>query len=182
MRDGHEEAALVRRTLDGDAEAFEGLVAAYESVLFNAALRMTNDREEARDLTQSAFLKAYRRLETFDPRHRFFSWIYRILLNETLNALARRRTNAPLDEEIVDGHPGPEEQMALGEVQDIVHDALMELSDEDRHLVIMRHLMEMSHREMGALVHVPEKTVKSRLYSARQRLAAILIRRGVRTA
>lgn len=178
MGDGHE-AALVHRILGGDTRAFETLVASYERVLFNVALRMTNDHEEARDITQTAFLRAYRGLGTFDPQHRFFSWMYRILLNETLNALARRRRHEPLDEALVEPGAGPEENTHADQVRSIVHAALMELSLDDRNLVVMRHLLHMSHRKMGETLQVPEKTVKSRLYTARQRLGVVLKRRGV---
>ena len=80
-----DEEALVLRSLAGDQKAFGELVGAHQQVLFNVALRMLNDREDARDVTQTAFLKAWRKLDTYDRRNKFFSWIYRILLNEALN-------------------------------------------------------------------------------------------------
>lgn len=174
-----DEVVLVQRTLAGDTGAFGELVDAYEKVLFNTALRMVNDREEARDLTQTAFLKAYRNLESYDPKHRFFSWIYRILMNETLNLLARRRPNVALDERLVARERRPDEQAETNEIGAIVEEALMELTPDYRQVVILRHFLQFSHREIGDLLHVPEKTVKSRLYTARQQLGGILQRRGV---
>ena len=175
-----DEEALVRRSLKGDQDAFGELVSAYQDVLFNVALRMLNDREDARDATQNAFLKAWRKLHTFDGHSRFFSWIYRILLNEALNQLRRRHRLEPLDERTVSPERSPEERTEANEIGAIVQDALMELGTEHRQVIILRHFHHLSHREIGDTLNVPEKTVKSRLYTGRQLLAGILRRRGVR--
>ena len=82
---------LVRRCYERDRRAFEKLVVRYERPVFNAALRMLHDREEARDVAQTVFLKVYEHLADYDPSHRFYSWIYRIALNESINTLHRRR-------------------------------------------------------------------------------------------
>lgn len=173
------DAVLVRRCLDGDGRAFEEIVHRYEKLLFNVALRMTNDREDARDIAQTVFLKAWRRLDTFDGRYKFFSWIYRILMNETLNVLARRRPAGPLDERIEDRQPTPERHAEQRQVRDLVHGALMELSPDDRELIVLRHLLHHGYEEIGELLGIPPKTVKSRLYTARQRLCHALRSRGV---
>jgi RNA polymerase sigma-70 factor (ECF subfamily) len=175
-----DEGALVQRSCDGDREAFGELVSAYQHVLFNVALRMCNDREDARDLTQTAFLKAWRKLHTFDRRNKFFSWIYRILVNETLNLLRSRRAQEPLDERIEARGRSPADQAEANEIRAIVQDSLMELATEYRQVIILRHLQQMSHSEIGELLNLPEKTVKSRLYTARQLLGGVLRRRGVR--
>ena len=94
-----DEADLIRRCLDGEADAFEPLVERYHRPLFRAAVRLLGDREEARDATQTAFLKAYKGLPSCDPRRRFFSWIYRILVNDCLNVLRARHPTEPLDED-----------------------------------------------------------------------------------
>lgn len=173
------DASLVQRCLDGDGRAFEALVRAYEKVLFNVALRMTNDREDARDITQTVFLKAWRHLGTYDRRHKFFSWIYRILMNETLNALARRRPSEPLDERLVAREPSPDERAHELQMREHVHGALMTLTPEDRELVVLRHLLHHGYEEIAELKGIPAKTVKSRLYTARQRLCHALRARGV---
>ena len=85
---------LVRRAREGDARAFEALVAAHEHAIFNLTLRMTGDREDARDLTQVVFLKAWRGLGGFDDTRRFFSWIYRIAINEAINLRQSMRPRA----------------------------------------------------------------------------------------
>ena len=81
------DGTLVRRCCNGDRHAFEALVVRYEKPVFNAALRMLHDREEARDVAQTVFLKVYEHLGEYDPSHKFYSWIYRIALNESINTL-----------------------------------------------------------------------------------------------
>ena len=82
------ENELVRECLGGDEHAFEILLRRFQGPVFNAILRMVRDRDEAADLTQTAFLKAYEQLSSFDPRHKFFSWLYRIAVNEALNHIS----------------------------------------------------------------------------------------------
>src|SRR5262249_12994173 len=77
--------ALVQGCLGGDEHAFEILVVRYQGPIYNAVLRMVRDRDDASDLTQNAFLKAYQQLARFDPQYKFFSWLYRIAINESLN-------------------------------------------------------------------------------------------------
>jgi RNA polymerase sigma-70 factor (ECF subfamily) len=178
MDDGRVEA-LVRRTLDGDSRAFGEIVAEYEKVLFNVALRMTNSREDAADLTQTAFLKAYRNLGTWDSRHRFFSWIYRILVNATLDLLARRRPQEELDEGLPSDGASPEDTVHERQLAGRVQAALMELTPEKRQVIVLRHFLHQSHRDISEAIGIPEKTVKSRLHDARQALGTVLQRRGV---
>src|SRR5688572_12915977 len=97
--DTREESELVRRCLAGEPSAFEPLVREYQGVLYHLAVRMTGNRDDAWDLTQTVFLKAYRALGSFDHQHRFYSWIYRIMMNESLNFVQRRRPQAELDEQ-----------------------------------------------------------------------------------
>jgi RNA polymerase sigma-70 factor (ECF subfamily) len=86
-----DDATLIRRVLDGETAAFEVLVERYQRVLYTVALRMLGNRDDAKDATQTAFVRAYERLASFDEQYRFFSWIYRILVNECLNVIRGRR-------------------------------------------------------------------------------------------
>ena len=176
--DTRDEGALIERSLAGDQQAFGELVDAYGQPVYNLALRMLNDPEDARDISQIAFVKAYQRLRTFDRRNRFFSWIYRITLNESLNWLSRRRKHDQLDEGLVSSDRTPEARYEAAEENGLVTRGIMELSVEHRQVIILRHFTEMSHREIGAVLHLPEKTVKSRLHAARGRLGEILRRWG----
>jgi RNA polymerase sigma-70 factor (ECF subfamily) len=174
MVDGDPDAQLVARCLGGDVEAFEPLVRRYERPLFNAAFRLLGDREEARDVVQGAFVKAWEKLVSFDPRHRFFSWIYRIVVNESLNARARRPALKPLEESDVVAAGGPEEALRSRERTDSLQAALLRLTGDDREVIILRHFAELSYAEIGETLGLAEKTVKSRLHEARQRLGRVL--------
>jgi RNA polymerase sigma-70 factor, ECF subfamily len=143
--------------------------------MYSVALRTVGNGEDARDLVQTAFLKAYQNLGSFDPRYRFFSWLYRILRNESINHLSRRHAHQPIE-----GHgevrAQEDPQRAVEEQEQVrrVESALARLTPEYREVVLLRHYAELSYEEMAAALGIPEKTVKSRLYSARQRLAGLL--------
>ena len=173
MVDGGDDHELVDRCLRGDLEAFAPLVARYQKPLFNVALRMVRDREDARDITQTAFVKAYEKLRSFDRRHRFFSWIYRIAVNECLNFVSRRRPERPLLAD-VPASDDPQRDAEASELAARVQDALVTLTPDYRLVVILRHFLGLSYVEMSETLMIPEKTVRSRLYTARQRLAEVL--------
>lgn len=173
-----EDRALVRKCLDGDDRAFEALVDRYQKVLFNVSLRMLNNREDAMDATQVAFVKAYRKLDTYDPRFKFFSWIYKIMVNESLNQLHRRRPQEDVDERMPSPAPTPEAELETARTQEQVQDAVARLPVDYRRLIVLRHFGNLSYRDMSGALDLPEKTVKSRLYTARQMLKDILVRRG----
>jgi RNA polymerase sigma-70 factor (ECF subfamily) len=172
MSDG-DDVQLVRRCLRGDTEAYEVLVRRYERVVFNVAYRMVGRYEDARDVAQTAFAKAYEKLGTYDPQYRFFSWLYRIAMNESLNLLQRRRSYQPLDATLADS-TSPQEEVVARERSQLVQRALMSLSPDYREVIVLRHYLELSYREISAQLELPEKTVKSRLYTARQRLGELL--------
>jgi RNA polymerase sigma-70 factor, ECF subfamily len=174
-----EDVALVHRAQAGDHRAFGKLAMAYERVLFNLALRMVKNREDARDLTQAVFLKAYRGLSGFDDRYRFYSWLYRIMLNECLNHLSAHRVHEPLSEQIAHEQSTPAEQYQAHKISRVVQDALMELTVEHRQVIVLRHFLQLSYREVSEVLNLPEKTVKSRLHAGRQSLRAVLARQGV---
>ncbi len=167
------DCAAVRRCLDGDTAAFEELVQRYQRPLFNVALRLLGRYDDAGDATQTAFVKAYTRLDTFDRSHRFFSWIYRILKNECLNVLRAQRTWEPLSDDRI-GRAVPEDAIELAQRQRAIQDALMALSVEYREVIMLRHFGNLSYEEIAVTLGVPVKTIKSRLYSARQRLSESL--------
>lgn len=175
-----DEDALVQRCVQGDADAFSQLVTRFERPLFNVALRVLRDREEARDVVQTTFLRAWTHLGSYRPEHRFFSWIYRITYNESVNQLRKRRTE-PLDNHLVSPEQRPDEAAADGEVAGLVEAAVEELDEDLRQVIVLRHWLDLSYDEMAETLGIPAKTVKSRLFTARQRLAKVLQKRGVRT-
>jgi RNA polymerase sigma-70 factor (ECF subfamily) len=175
------DAELVRRCRGGERSAFDQLVRNYERPVFNVALRMTHSREDALDITQTAFLKAFERLHSYDPSYRFFSWIYRIAVNESLDLLAaRRRGVEPVDEQLPDAS-GRTPESELGELQfsAALQRAIQALRPEHRAVVLLRHVAACSYAEIAQALELPEKTVKSRLFSARQALREALDREGL---
>jgi RNA polymerase sigma-70 factor (ECF subfamily) len=169
---------LIQESLAGEPRSFEVLVDRYYKVLYNVALRVLHDAEDARDATQSTFLKAYQKLGTFDPEHKFFSWIYRILMNEALNQLQRRRPMEPLDATIVAPQKGPDEELDASRTSDAIGAALMRVSLDHREVLILRHFLALSYLEISSVLGLPEKTVKSRLFAARRHLGDLLLERG----
>jgi len=164
--------AAVRRCLAGDAAAFEEIVGRYQQVLFTVAVRMLGDAEDARDAAQNTFVKVFEKLGTYDSRHRFFSWIYRILVNECLNVRRRPaavRTSEPLEENALQGRDT--DLVEAAERRNAVKKAILELPEPYREVIVLRHFAALSYDEMSEAIGIPQKTVKSRLYSARQQLA-----------
>lgn len=178
-RDGAREADLIARSLDGDHDAYGELVETHQRVLYNVALRMTGNREDAQDVTQIAFIKAYRNLASFDRSRKFFSWVYRILWNETLNLIQRRPRLEPLDDEMPAGQPAPDRESEEREASALIHEAIQELPADYRQVILLRHFAQLSYQEMSRVIELPEKTVKSRLFTARRLLGTILERKGV---
>src|SRR5262245_42883927 len=173
MPEPEDEIACVARCLKGDASAFEPLVTRYQRVLFTVALRLLGNADDARDATQNAFVRAYERLDSFDPSRRFFSWIYRIAVNESLNLRRAQRPHEPLPDTLETGGSAMDSVEAR-ELSERVQAALMTLSPEHREVVVMRHFADLSYDEIAETLDIPAKTVKSRLFSARQRLAPLL--------
>jgi RNA polymerase sigma-70 factor (ECF subfamily) len=169
-----DDAALVERSASGDADAFEVLVGRYERVLFRVAYRMLGDYDDARDATQSAFVKAYQKLDAFDPRFRFFSWIYRILLNECLNARRDRHPSEPVASDLA-AAGGQLDALDAADRRRVIQAALLALPTEYRQVIVLRHFGELNYDDIASTLGVPVSTVKSRLHTARQRLFDLLI-------
>jgi RNA polymerase sigma-70 factor (ECF subfamily) len=169
-----DDLASVRRCLDGDGAAFAPIVERYQRLLFTVALRMLGNEDEANDAAQNAFVKAYQKLATFDPGRRFFSWIYRILVNECLNQRREQRPAEPISPDLAAAEEGPADLFETVERRKRVQAAILALPMEYREVIVLRHFTELSYEEIGETLHVPAKTVKSRLHTAKERLAAML--------
>jgi len=179
FKDKGEDADLVRACRKGDRQAFDVLLSRYEKTVFNAALRMVADVDDAKDVTQTVFLKAFEHLDRFDTKYRFYSWIYRITLNESVNLLNRRKKLGPLDERCASDWRGPGQTARDNELHQHIQAAMMRIQPDYRSVIVLRHFMDCSYREMSQILDVPEKTIKSRLYSARQQLREILGEQGL---
>jgi RNA polymerase sigma-70 factor, ECF subfamily len=175
--DADEDRALLQRYRNGDAQAFTELVVRYQRPVYRAAFWILHRSEDADDIAQTVFLKAAERIADYDPRYKFFSWIYRIAVNEALNVQRRRGHEEELDEDAElpdDGRAGPESQFGEQQRARALRVALLKLTANDRLIITMRHFQECSYAEMAEVLAVEEKTVKSRLFEARQRLRALL--------
>ena len=179
------DAALVRECRRGDRGALETLVSRYEKRVFSAAYRLVGNPEDAKDVTQVVFLKVFEHLDQYNDRYKFFSWVYRITVNESINLLNRRGRVENLDRpEAVDElrNPetkGPESTLDREQVGQRIQQALMTMTPDLRAVIVLRHFSELSYRDMAETLEIPEKTVKSRLFEARRRLAALLNRSGI---
>ena len=176
-----DDATLVRRTVEGDTEAFETLVTRYQRVVFTVALRMLGDREDARDAAQNTFIKIFEKLDTYRADHRFFSWMYRILVNECLNTRRHRRSSRAGDggdtasaDADPSAEPDPGEAFETAERRRDVRAAILTLPAQYRAVIVLRHFAALSYDEMGEALGIPARTVKSRLHTARQQLAQLL--------
>lgn len=182
-----EEKILIQRVLDGDHEAFAGLVAIHEKQVYNLCLRMTGDPEDAMDLSQEAFLKAWRGLRFYKFESAFSTWLYRLTSNVCIDHLRRqkRRPSVSLtvgDEEeeldVPDTEPLPEEQVLQNETQSAVAAAMNQLEEEFRLILTLRVVEERSYEEIADILDLKVGTVKSRIARARMKLKKILLQNG----
>ena len=179
MTEQERDSKLVRRVLQGDREAYCELAESYSKPLFSAAYRITGNREDAADATQTALIKGFTELRRFDQSRRFFSWIFRIAVNESLNLVKSRRPGSERLLELCEDSHETDERSLSAEIRRELHLALLELEPNHRVVILLRHLQGLSYREMAAIVGVSEKTVKSRLFEARRRLRKLLVTRGL---
>ena len=172
---GRDDQEPVRECLAGSSGAFEGLVERYQGPVFNVALRITGRRDDAEDVAQAVFLKAYESLSRYDHRFKFFSWLYRMAVNESINAARRGGRFEPLNEShaVVDG--GTEE----ADRDRILQQGIAQLPPDSRAVITLRHFQGLSYDEMAEVLQIPANRVRSRLFSARNRLRTILTNRGL---
>lgn len=171
--------ALIERCQRGDRNALEKLVGKYEGPVYNASFRFLGNSDDAADVTQTVFLKVFEHLDQYDPKYKFFSWIYRIAINESINQANRNSRKQPLREDIASSARGPEDVAQCGNLSREIQACLMKLQPHYRAVMVLRHFSESSYQEIGDILQIPEKTVKSRLYSARQLMRQMLMEQGI---
>lgn len=166
---------LARR---GQTQAYGQLVRRYQQTVFNVCWRVLQDRQDAEDLAQEAFIRAFERLDQFDDRLPFGPWINRIAVNMSINALKKRRLFYPLDAER-DSQPArpethPETALDHDQRRSTIREALKLLPPAYRAAIEMRHFQEMSYEEMALAAGLPLNTIKSHLFRGRKQLARLL--------
>lgn len=183
-----DEAALVSLAKGGDLGAFDELVNRYERRIFRLAMNITQNREDAEDATQDAFLKSFQHLAEFQGGSRFYTWLVRIAVNEALMRLRRRRPNVTsLDEpiqtdedlmprEIEDWGPTPEQRYQVTELNSILNNAIADLEPIFRTVFVLRDVEQLSTEETAEALGISAPAVKSRLLRGRLRLREKLSR------
>jgi RNA polymerase sigma-70 factor (ECF subfamily) len=182
-----EEWALVRRAQREDTAAYDELVRRYQERIYATVYHMTSNHEDANDLAQESFIKAYRALKSFKGDSSFYTWVYRIAVNKTINFLKQRKNrvqmslndldlNAEHDPDLVAlvSHNTPRRDLSLAELQEKLNAAMQKLSEHHRMAVVLHDIQGMSHEEVGAIMDCNVGTVRSRLFYARQQLQAYL--------
>ncbi len=187
-----EDAEMVRLTLAGDSLAYQGLVEKYQERVYHLVYGMIRNREDAADIAQDAFVKAHRALASFRVESTFYTWLYRIAHNLVVDLIRKRRRAAEVgfddavaarDDEggILDLHSadGPGRIADRREVHTAVMAALQQLPDDQREVVLLREVEELSYKEIADAMDIPEGTVMSRLFYARRKLQKILEAQGI---
>lgn len=156
----------------GSRDAFGVIVTTYRRRAFISALALVRHREDALDISQEAFVKAFRAIRRFDPERPFFPWFYRILRNLCFDWIRkrRRRPKTGIEGEFADPRSGPEALAKRDETRQRIWEAVQRLGEKDREILHLRHFQHLSYREIAAALTIPQGTVMSRLFSARKRL------------
>ncbi len=173
-----EERGLIQRCQQGDRTAFEPLVKRYMRTAASFALAWTGSQEDALDLSQEAFARAFRAIKRFDLSRPFYPWFHTILRNLCLNHLSRaaRLHEVPLRDDIERPAltPGPDLVLERGELRQMVWEGIRRVGARDREILILREFQGLTYAEIAEVLHIPRGTVMSRLHAARQRLRAQL--------
>ncbi len=178
--------SIIRDVLAGDANAFESIVREYERNVYNIALRMSGDREDALDISQESFLKAYHSLRSFRGESKFSVWLYRIVSNTCLDFLRERKRRAELplvreddegeseDTQICDESLSPETLFERKLTREAVRRGLLSLPEDQRKILLLREIQGFSYEEIGEILSLESGTVKSRIFRARRKLCEFL--------
>ena len=165
---------LISNTLNGNIESFGKLVEKYQEKMLNLALQITHDKDAAKDMAQTTFIKSYQNLKHFNTSKKFFSWIYRITLNESLNYKRHSQYSEKISEDVNENNTSSQEDIERQEISTSVHNAINTLDDKYKSLIILKHFQELSYEEIAEITELPIGKVKSRLYIARENLRNIL--------
>ncbi|HXB60362.1 MAG TPA: sigma-70 family RNA polymerase sigma factor [Candidatus Acidoferrales bacterium] len=182
-----EEMVLVERARGGELKAYDELIKRYQERIYATVYHMTSNHEDANDLAQESFVKAYQALKSFKGGSSFYTWLYRIAVNKTINFLKQRKNrqhmslndldfNAEHDPDLVAliSDKTPRREAGLSELQEKLNGALLKLSEHHRMAVVLHDVQGLSHEEIAKIMHCNIGTVRSRLFYARQQLQALL--------
>ncbi len=181
-----DEQAWLEEARQGNKESFGKLIGVYQGPVFNLAYRMLGNSDEAEQAAQEAFIRAWTRLDSYDPHHKFSTWLLSITSNYCIDLLRKRRKQLLSLDGPLPSHPalmsekgsGPEAQVAIGEQQELVQNLLDSLPDEYRQTVVLRYWYDMSYDEIAEVMETTVSAIKSRLFRARRQLAETGIEMG----
>jgi RNA polymerase sigma-70 factor (ECF subfamily) len=181
------ESELVRRARRGDLAAYDDLVKRYQERIYATIYHMTSNHEDANDLAQDSFIKAFQALKSFKGGSTFYTWLYRIAVNKTINFLKQRKNrthmslndidfNAEHDTDLIAliSEKTPRREAGLNELQKKMNEALLKLSEPHRLVVVLHDVQGQSHEEIAEIMDCNIGTVRSRLFYARQQMQAEL--------
>ena len=182
------EDVLVSRARRGDLKSYDALVKRYQERIYATIYHMTSNHEDANDLAQDSFIKAYQALASFKGGSSFYTWLYRIAVNKTINFLKQRKNrthmslndldfNAEHDPDLMAliSHKTPRRDAGLNELQEKLNAALLKLSEPHRLVVVLHDVQGQSHEEIAKVMDCNIGTVRSRLFYARQQLQSELV-------
>ncbi len=182
-----EESALVARARQGDLQAYDELIKRYQERIYATIYHMTSNHEDANDLAQEAFIKAYSALKSFKGGSSFYTWLYRIAVNKTINFLKQRKNRQAMSLNDIDfqaehdpdlvalvSEKTPRREAGLSELQEKLNEALLKLSEPHRLVVVLHDVQGQSHEEIAKVMDCNIGTVRSRLFYARQQLQSYL--------
>ncbi len=182
-----EEIALVAKARQGDLSAYDDLVRRYQERIYATVYHMTSNHEDANDLAQEAFIKAFHALKSFKGGSSFYTWVYRIAVNKTINFLKQRKNRAQMSLDDLDfnaehdpdlvaliSDKTPRRDIGLAELQEKLNEAMQKLSEPHRLVVTLHDVQGLSHEEIAKIMGCNIGTVRSRLFYARQQLQAHL--------
>jgi RNA polymerase sigma factor (sigma-70 family) len=183
-----EEDAMVRRAQKGDPAAYHELARRYQQRIYATVYHMTSNHEDANDLAQEAFIKAYQALKTFKGGSSFYTWVYRIAVNKTLNFLKQRKNRTAMSLNDLDfsaendpdlvaliSEKTPRRDAVLSELQQKLNEAMQQLSEPHRLVVTLHDVQGLAHEEIAEIMECNVGTVRSRLFYARQQLQGYLV-------
>jgi RNA polymerase sigma-70 factor (ECF subfamily) len=167
-----DERTIIKAILAGKTAHYGVLVEQYQNPVFRVIFNIVNNYEEARELTQDVFVKAYESLHQYNPEYKFFSWIYRIAINRALLFVRNKKPYVPLDKIALheETAPGPETEYDLKTRDALVGKAVGSLKEKYKAVILLKYYAGLSYGEIAETLEIPEKTVKSRLFDARMLL------------
>ncbi|MBI2433225.1 MAG: sigma-70 family RNA polymerase sigma factor [Candidatus Hydrogenedentes bacterium] len=177
-----DETALLLAARKGDRTAFGALVKLYQRRAYAAAFSIVGNSEDALEIAQEAFVRAFRAMHRFDPKMPFYPWLYRIIRNICYNHLRRRSRHGEisLQEMMENGYDPcdngrtPEEHAELDDLKRSIRGAMAQLTPEHREILRLRHFLELSYAEIAECLKIPQGTVMSRLHAARKALRQVI--------